>query len=230
MVEKGVLEYFNLNLKAWNNRSEMLPLIEKKEEEWVFHNIKFSKKMKMLDFACGIGRWTNRLHNKVKEIIAIDISKKPLSILKNKKYHNVTTILGSEDILSNYKKYFDVIICAQAIEFWKNPKRLIELFYDSLGDGGTLIITTWFKERIEAKSIKGDYVIVKRPSDKKNIKVFFSPKSKEELKKLLSKFKRADIKTLDGKYGEFGEAYIKRKNIINIQEEVKLLRVAKAIK
>ena len=76
MIEKGVIEYFNISEKDFLKRGPTVNLIEKVEEKWFKKHMKLNSSDKILDFASGLGRWTQIIHKQVREIIAIDIASK----------------------------------------------------------------------------------------------------------------------------------------------------------
>jgi len=233
MVERGVIDYFNLPKKYFSKRGSTVDLIEKMEEKWFMKNMKVKKSDKILDFACGSGRWSKKLHNKAQKIIAIDISPKPLSSLKKLKIISIKTILGSDERLSQFRKYFDKIIFAQGLEFYKNPLNLLKKFKNSLKNKGELYLSTWTPiliKNFKGVQFKENYVIVKRPTDKKNIEVFCKLRNRKQVKKLLKRagFKKIEIKVLSIKNKSIPRN-VKKMISINLKGRG-LLIVSKSIK
>ncbi len=231
MIEKGVKEYFNLSKKNWDKRSIVVPFMETVEEDWVKKYFNFRKKDVVLDYACGIGRWTTIIHKKVTAVISIDIGSKLIKFLKSKKFKNVHPIVGSDDSLKKYPNHFDKIIFAQALEFYKNPGQLFKAFHKSLKRGGEFFLSSWTPTLLEVKR-EGNFVIAPRPSDKKIITIFFKTRTKSEIESLLknSGFKNIKIETLKKRVGQLPlkiRTYSRHKNLNRLLD---LLVVAKAIK
>jgi len=187
-METGVKKYFNLSENDWNNRGRSVPLVEKYEEEWVEKNVKFYPEDIVLDYACGLGRWVDILHTRVRKIVAIDGSELLVKHLEEKGYENVTSITGEVPRLSGYHQYFTKIIFAQALEFFtdKDALELFVRFKDILVDKGQLFISSWAEEFIN-KPKTGDVVHVPHPRTGRIVDVFFRPRSTKEINELLSK-------------------------------------------
>lgn len=231
MIEKGVKEYFNLSKKYWDKRSVVVPFMENIEESWVKKHFGFRKKDVVLDFACGIGRWTAIIHNKVASVISIDIGSKLIRFLKNKKFRNVYPLVGSDELLKKYPNYFDKIIFAQALEFYRRPEQLFKAFYKSLKNGGELFLSSWTSALLEVKK-RGNFIFAPRPSDKKIITIFFKTRTKNEIENLLksSGFKNIKIEILKKRVGQLPlkiRSYSKDKDLNKMLD---LLVVAKATK
>ncbi len=201
MVGKGIKEYFNLPEEYFSHRGPTVDLIEELEEKWFLNNIKINRQDVVLDFACGLGRWTKKLSPRVRKVYSIDISPKPLSSLKKQKLENIKIIIGSDEKLIHFKEYFDKIIFAQGLEFYSSPITLLKKLRYSLKQGGELFISTWTPVLI--KDIRGlklekDYVIVPRLIDNKKIEVFCKLRTKNEVKNLLQKtgYKKVQVEFL----------------------------------
>lgn len=234
MVEKGVKEYFNLPEEYFSNRGPTVDLIEKIEEKWVLDNIIINRHDIVLDFACGLGRWSKKLSQKVRKIYSIDISPKPLRVLKKQKTKNIKVIVGSNENLSQFKEHFDKIIFAQGLEFYSNPEALLKKFRYSLKKDGELFISTWTSALI--KDIKGlklekDSVIVRRPTDNKEIKVFCKLRTKNEVKNLLqkTKYKKVQVELLSVNTKSL-PTKVKRLFSKKLSGRLNVLIVAKAVK
>ena len=130
------------------------------------------------------------------------------------------------------RNYFDIILCAQAIEFYADTEKLIRKFYSSLKINGALFLSTWLEDRIDVKNKKGKYIVAKRPSDNKEIDIFFNPKTTEEIKIALNKigFREIKVEKLKCKIKEIPNSYRVRKGIKKLDDEIDLLIVVKAKK
>ena len=89
--------------------------------------------------------------------------------------------------MKQYPNYFDKVIFAQALEFYKSPISLIKLLHKSLKPGGQLFLSTWATPILSGVEREGNFVAVRRPSDNKLVKVFFKPRGAKEVKTLLKK-------------------------------------------
>jgi 2-polyprenyl-6-hydroxyphenyl methylase/3-demethylubiquinone-9 3-methyltransferase len=83
------------------------------EIQYVLDKIKPSDRV--LELGCGYGRVLNRLCNKAKEVVGIDISKSSLELAKNilKKHSNYKLLQMNAINLKFPDHFFDMVICVQ---------------------------------------------------------------------------------------------------------------------
>jgi SAM-dependent methyltransferase len=83
------------------------------EIQYVLDKIKPSDRV--LELGCGYGRVLNRLCNKAKEVVGIDISKSSLELAKNilKKHSNCKLLQMNAINLKFPDHFFDMVICVQ---------------------------------------------------------------------------------------------------------------------
>lgn len=101
----------------------------------------------VLDIGCGLGRYFPYFTNC--QIVGIDYA--PKTIEQAKKDHPYATALVHDvvkDGLGDFQN-FDYIFCAEVIEHLENPQALINEMYKAVKDGGIVITTTPYKDRIK---------------------------------------------------------------------------------
>lgn len=228
MVENGVLEYFDVSADLFDKkRGSSVKTVENVEESWASKNLKFSKSDVVLDFACGTGRWTKRVHKKVKRVVAVDAARKPLQSLKEQRFSNVIVVHGSHDVLKKYKSTFSKILFAQALEFYKNPLPLLRLMRESIQKDGELFITTWTPKLINRVDSKAHKVIAKSIDGKKEVEVFCRFRTKKEIRELLKKtgFKNIKVEGISIPVPKLTKNYQKA---LKGKREVEILLIATA--
>jgi len=110
----------------------------------------------LLDVGCSHGAFDFELAKGGYTVVGIDVNKESISVgdkirdslgFKNITFHHM-------DILSNDfpNKIFDVIIMFEALEHIKEDDRVIQEFRRVLKDGGTVIISVPYAERVEEYS------------------------------------------------------------------------------
>lgn len=101
---------------------------------------------KILDAACGTGKYTIEFHKKGADVIGIDFSKKMLEIAQNKypaiKFYQADL----EKKLSFQNQQFDKINCAQALKHLRNIKPTLKEFFRVLRKGGALVFSVTHPE------------------------------------------------------------------------------------
>jgi SAM-dependent methyltransferase len=119
-------EFFKKNVERYETttRSRYITLIfslEKKVLDEFFKKID-SKNKKVMDFACGSGRWTQYLEDKFKNVCGLDVSKKMIEYAKRKCKKSefiLVDITSTKDYEKLKGKKFDVIT---AFRFYKNAE------------------------------------------------------------------------------------------------------------
>ncbi|WP_371189007.1 class I SAM-dependent methyltransferase [Thalassotalea maritima] len=109
---------------------------------------------KVLDFGCGTGLLTERISDHASAVVAIDPSKKMISVLSDKHLKNVQVINGelTQDLISNddvLRDGFDVIVASSALAFVSDYQETLNLLKQLLRKGGFLVQWDWLKENDE---------------------------------------------------------------------------------
>lgn len=121
---------------------------ERRTREYITSIIPDSAK-RILDVGCGNAWVANHFTSKAIEVISMDLSLKnttnALKIVDND-YHYA--IVADSLQLPFKPGSFDLIIASEVIEHVINPKIFINNLLMSLSDGGLLIVTTPYKEKI----------------------------------------------------------------------------------
>lgn len=91
-----------------------------------------------LDLGCGVGFYSDVLRQQgVRNITCVDFSEKMLNQIKNtKKYQKI--LANIEEFKSNQK--YDIVLCAGALEFTKNPQKVFENISSMLNKSGCFIL------------------------------------------------------------------------------------------
>ncbi len=238
MVERGVIEYFNMSEDSFLNRGPTVGLIEEVEEKKFESYMKLERHDVVLDFACGLGRWTHKISRVVKKVISIDVSPKLIQALNNQDLHNVEGVIGSEDKLVNLQNFFDKIIFAQGLEFYKDPVPLFKKFRNALREDGEIYLSTWTPtliRGIDGLRLTKNSVIVQSRITTKPLEVFCILRTKKELGNALKNagFKNIRVEVINVKARDipvkikrlFGKKFYR-----NPDRTVKILITAKAVK
>lgn len=121
---------FDFSFKLWYGRKEI---------EKVLKNAELQKGSVVLDYGCGTGITTMEVAKLVKNVVAVDISKKQI-----KKAIKKTKKLARENVIfvktSSLKKFdtgsFDRIICVVTIDHFVKPEKELEELARVLKNGG----------------------------------------------------------------------------------------------
>ena len=123
--------------------------------------------LNILDFGCGTGLLTEKLSPFAKQIVALDSSRKMISVLNDKKLPNVNAIsdpLSENTIKENelLKNKFDLIVASSVFGFLPEYESTLFLLKSLLAPEGILVQWDWLspgedsefglsKERINAE-------------------------------------------------------------------------------
>ena len=104
--------------------------------------------LRILDFGCGTGLLTEKISPLAKEIVALDSSKKMISILNDKKLPNVTAV--SEELTENlvkgnklFLKKFDLIVASSVCSFLSEYEKTLGQLKTLLVPGGSFVQWDW---------------------------------------------------------------------------------------
>lgn len=184
MMEPGVLEYFNVEPALFKRRGPTVSLVEQVEERWIMPRLALHQTDRVLDFACGLGRWTRLIHPKVRQVVAIDGAPRLMNALKKRRLKNVLAMQGSHEQLRRFDGHFDKVIFAQSLEFFRKDATLFKKFYRALKPGGRLFLSTWTPALIKGAArirVDKDAVDVRRLRDARPIRVFCRFRTKAQL-------------------------------------------------
>lgn len=170
-----MLEYFNIEPALFKCRGPTVSIVEKAEERWIAPRLALRPTDQVLDFACGLGRWTLQIHGKVSQVVAIDVAPRLISAIRRLRLRRIVPIRGSDEQLRKFEGQFDKIIFAQGLEFFRKEGPLLKKFRWALKPGGRLFLSTWTPALIEGASgvrVDKDRVYVRKVQDTKQIGCF----------------------------------------------------------
>ena len=108
--------------------------------------------LNVLDFGCGTGLLTEKISKLANQIVALDSSRKMVSILENKNIPNVTTIskpisesLIKENSLLHNK--FDLIVASSVFSFLPEFEETLVMLKSLLVPSGLLIQWDWLSSK-----------------------------------------------------------------------------------
>ena len=94
-----------------------------------------------LDIACGKGAGTRIISDFAKEVFGIDYDEKYINDAKSKfSKPNLKFILGSDELLEEFKEQFDKVICTHTMEHVSDDKLFLKRIKYSLKPNGKLIL------------------------------------------------------------------------------------------
>lgn len=100
-----------------DNNPELVEKRNKKEVETLLPLLKLNNKCKVLDIACGIGRWSDAIHEDIEEYCGIDFSEGFIKIARerNAALSNRSFFVGAAGeivhvLKNNYKETYDRIL------------------------------------------------------------------------------------------------------------------------
>lgn len=105
----------------------------------------------VLDFGCGTGLLTERLSPIVNRVVALDSSKKMVSVLNGKKLPNVSSVADclSEATIEKYSQLnqtFDLIVASSVCSFLPDYERTLQLIATMLSENGVFVQWDWLAE------------------------------------------------------------------------------------
>ncbi|MFH1298422.1 MAG: class I SAM-dependent methyltransferase [Patescibacteria group bacterium] len=101
---------------------------------------------KILDAACGTGKYTHEFAQKGAQVIGIDLSKQMLEVARSK-YPKIEFLQADLAIKLPFRnQQFDKINCAQALKHIKKLKPTLKEFFRVLRKGGVLVFSVTHPE------------------------------------------------------------------------------------
>jgi len=198
-----VQEYFNSKAENYDKvhftDNSIRFIFERKRFEMVNRQLK--SKGKILDAACGTGHYIANL-NKDFNHYGADISDEMVNICKGKGMENI--VKSSFESLPFDDNFFESVICVNAFQYSKNPKKALKELLRVTKDKGILVITLWNSRSIRnfIRSILASLFIKNNIEDRH---VFYS----EE--KFLSLISEYNINISNIEYYNFGPWWMSHK-------------------
>lgn len=122
--------------------------LDKRVHQTIFSQIKH-KSGRVLDVGCGRAWVAREMCPKSYEVVSMDISLENTSVaLERYPFGNHSAVVADVFNLPFNENTFDVIIASEIIEHVVDPVKFVENLIRVLKPGGTLIITTPYKEKL----------------------------------------------------------------------------------
>lgn len=112
-----------------DNNPELAMIMNKKEKNILYPKLHLSKNSKVLDIACGIGRWADAITDDIDEYLGVDFSEELINIAKNRnKKTNYNFLVGDLKNIEQitYPKKYNVILMI-GILMYLNDEDLTEI-------------------------------------------------------------------------------------------------------
>ena len=127
-----------------NNHYEYNRIADRKRVDFIANVLKTSLPPtgRILDVGCGNGVITRHLGRLGFNVLGIDVSDKTIEKARTiEPMPNVQFMQKSaEELVASGEKY-DAVICSEVLEHLNNPGALLKVLYQTLADGGKLIVT-----------------------------------------------------------------------------------------
>ena len=121
---------------------------ERRVREYIFSNIN-KKTGRILDVGCGRAWVARELCPKNYEVVSMDISlDNTTKAIEKYRFENHSAVVADVYSLPFNKNVFDYIIASEIIEHVVDPATFVKNLIHILKPGGTLIVTTPYKEKI----------------------------------------------------------------------------------
>ena len=137
------------------------------EHEDVLNLVVPKKNEKILDAACGTGKYTHEFVEKGASVIGVDFSEEMLNVARQKYPHIEFKKVDLTKPLPFSSLRFDKINCAQAMKHIRDIKSTIKEFFRILKNGGFFVFSVTHPEMnwesYEMK--KGDKIVLSEESD-----------------------------------------------------------------
>jgi len=152
--------------EEWNDNEDAI-LYSRKAFKTLVDQINLEG-LNVLDFGCGTGLLTEQISPLANKILALDLSKKMVSILNNKNLHNVTTFSEplSEDFINkntSLQNKFNLIVASSVFGFIPEYESILILLKLLLAPDGILVQWDWLSPSKESdfglseKKVKSAY-------------------------------------------------------------------------
>jgi predicted TPR repeat methyltransferase len=125
-----------LDKNAYNNRSGNYKT--EIQLRFILNNLE-NKTEKILDIAGGAGRFAIPLLEYSKDVTVLDINETAIKIL-NERNNNISTICG-DFIETDIKKTFSLILCIEALGYFKNWEEYFKKIHALMDKDGRFIFT-----------------------------------------------------------------------------------------
>lgn len=133
-------DLFNERAQDWDV-NEMVLQLSKATSSAILENIELNDQMQVMDFGAGTGLITSHILPKVKNIVAVDVSKAMLEALAAKEdFHGKVEAVCQDITEQPLNRKFDLIMSAMAMHHVKDTNLLIQRFAEHLEEGAKVAI------------------------------------------------------------------------------------------
>ncbi|OGV41777.1 MAG: hypothetical protein A2X48_14285 [Lentisphaerae bacterium GWF2_49_21] len=106
---------------------------------------------RILDVACGIGVYANRLAKRAACVVGFDLSYNNIAIANHIRKDNTFFYCGNAEEICHPNNSFDIVISICAIEHFNDSKKSIAEMFRVLKPGGQLLVTVDSLENINSR-------------------------------------------------------------------------------
>lgn len=133
-------DLFNEKAKEWDV-NEMVLRLSNATGSAILENVDLNEQMSVMDFGAGTGLITSHILPKVKDIVAVDISKAMLEALAAKEdFHGKVEIVCQDITEQPLDRKFDLIMSAMAMHHVKDTNLLIQRFAEHMNSGAKVAL------------------------------------------------------------------------------------------
>lgn len=133
-------DLFNEKAKDWDV-NEMVLQLSKATSAAILENIDLNDQMQVMDFGAGTGLITSHILPRVKNIVAVDVSKAMLEALAAKEdFHGKVKPVCQDITEQPLNRKFDLIMSAMAMHHVKDTNLLIQRFAEHLESGAKVAL------------------------------------------------------------------------------------------
>lgn len=133
--------------EGWDSNEDVIAYSEKAYDSLL--SAVSTEEVKVFDFGCGTGLLTEKIAQKAELVVALDSSRKMISVLEAKSVKNITAIASdlTEQLLieNGLHSKFDLVVASSVLSFVENYEETLSLLKKLLKPGGRIVQWDWCK-------------------------------------------------------------------------------------